>query len=205
MTGSSDLRARKRTETRDRLEQVATELVKRDGFAHVTIDAIAEGADVSPRTFFNYFETKEDAVLGISHLDEVPDSSEDPVAPGGDAIESVVRMLFATMGRSVENATKHAERLDLIRQNPQLIARQFSHMERLIEGFVARIRTLLQNDPGFGPAEVDNAKAELVFGLCGSAVRIAMREWMSAGTTFSATEIEERAISLTREIVNRLK
>ena len=35
------------------------------GLDAVSIDAICAKAGVSPRTFFNYFETKDDAVLGI--------------------------------------------------------------------------------------------------------------------------------------------
>ena len=34
------------------------------GFANVTIEDITEVADVAPRTFFNYFPSKESAVIG---------------------------------------------------------------------------------------------------------------------------------------------
>ena len=39
-------------------------LYREKGFDGVTIAAIAEEADVAPRTFFSYFETKEDIFLG---------------------------------------------------------------------------------------------------------------------------------------------
>lgn len=39
-------------------------LYREKGFEGVTIVAIAEEADVAPRTFFGYFETKEDVFLG---------------------------------------------------------------------------------------------------------------------------------------------
>lgn len=39
-------------------------LYREKGFEGITIAAIAEEADVAPRTFFSYFETKEDVFLG---------------------------------------------------------------------------------------------------------------------------------------------
>jgi AcrR family transcriptional regulator len=44
--------------------EAAMRLYRQNGFEGVTIAAIAEEADVAPRTFFSYFETKEDVFLG---------------------------------------------------------------------------------------------------------------------------------------------
>ncbi|HNF05225.1 MAG: TetR/AcrR family transcriptional regulator [Mycobacterium sp.] len=59
------LRARKKQETRAALRRAALDLALRDGYDTVTVDAIAEAAHVSPRTFRNYFSSKEDAVLSL--------------------------------------------------------------------------------------------------------------------------------------------
>ena len=63
------LRERKRRQTRKDLEAVTLELVVRDGLEKTTIEAISEKANVSPRTFFNYFDSKEDALLGMQNLE----------------------------------------------------------------------------------------------------------------------------------------
>lgn len=58
------LREQKRLETRLRIEDAATLLVDEHGFAAVTVEEICEKAGISRRTFFNYFDSKDSAVLG---------------------------------------------------------------------------------------------------------------------------------------------
>ncbi|MCK2244908.1 MULTISPECIES: TetR/AcrR family transcriptional regulator [unclassified Crossiella] len=57
------LRERKKRETRQRISNVATELFIARGFDAVTVAEIAEAAEVSKMTVFNYFPRKEDLYL----------------------------------------------------------------------------------------------------------------------------------------------
>jgi len=61
---SPGLRARKKDRTRATITRVALELFARDGFAATTLSAIADAADVSPRTVSTYFPSKEGIVFG---------------------------------------------------------------------------------------------------------------------------------------------
>lgn len=60
---SSGLRERRRQETRLDIADAATRLVAEHGMDRTTVEMIAEQAGISPRTFFNYFATKAEAVL----------------------------------------------------------------------------------------------------------------------------------------------
>ena len=69
MNDTTPLRERKRRATRRRIEDAATALVEKHGFDNVTVEDICRDAEISRRTFFNYFETKDDAVLGVQPWD----------------------------------------------------------------------------------------------------------------------------------------
>jgi TetR/AcrR family transcriptional regulator, cholesterol catabolism regulator len=53
------LRARKKAATKERIFYEALDLFRQKGFSATTVEEIAEAADVSKGTFFNYYPTKE--------------------------------------------------------------------------------------------------------------------------------------------------
>lgn len=60
------LRERKKQLTRDTIHDVSVKLARERGFAEVTVEEICTGANISARTFFNYYPSKADAIFGIS-------------------------------------------------------------------------------------------------------------------------------------------
>lgn len=198
-TGSLGLRERKRAETRSHLERAAVEITLRDGIEGATIDAISAAADVSPRTFFNYFDTKEDAILGLRD----PKISDELVAEsaarreGLPALDAVIGMLFDVFESSPPDLSLQRARHEIIHAHPQLMARQLVQLTRMAEELVAAIGAVL-------PAE-DHAVRETVFGLCGGAFRVAVKEWMASGSgELDRERLERRAIELARKAVGTL-
>ncbi|GAA2036396.1 TetR family transcriptional regulator [Catenulispora yoronensis] len=72
MTEAPGLRERKRQRTHEAIQDAATRLFLESGFRAVGVDQIAAAAEVSKRTLFKYFPSKEDLVVGsfADHADE---------------------------------------------------------------------------------------------------------------------------------------
>ncbi|MEO6471774.1 MAG: TetR/AcrR family transcriptional regulator [Aeromicrobium sp.] len=198
------LRDRKRQETRARLERAAVTLVLRDGLERTTVDAISELADVSPRTFFNYFDSKDSAILGLREIEIAPTT----IASDGGVglIEAVMRLLFAVMGAPLLSPTIREDRMEIVRRYPHILGGQLTHLTQMTSQTSDAVRALLTQYPQFGkqkPADLA-ASADLVLAICTGAIRVAVKEWADAGRKAKDAELEQRAISLVREVAGRL-
>ena len=85
------LRERKKRETRKSIHRSALELAFEAGLEALTVDAIAERAGVSARTFFNYYPAKDDAILGADGTDPEPLLTLIASRPAGEAPRETVR------------------------------------------------------------------------------------------------------------------
>jgi AcrR family transcriptional regulator len=165
-------RERKKAATRRALEAAALRLVAERGFDNVTVEDIADGADVSKRTFFNYFASKEQAVLGREPV--TPDSIRQAVAvrPAG---EPPLRVLEAVLGELAAQDAGHRSdwvvRRRMIRSDPRLLAASVAAWTELERTLVEAISERLGGDP-----ERDLYPALLVSASIG-AVRAATLRW----------------------------
>ncbi|MGO4760731.1 helix-turn-helix domain-containing protein, partial [Streptomyces sp. 2MCAF27] len=69
MAPAEDRRQRKARQTREAMAAAAVDLILEHGLAAVTVEAIAERADVTRRTFSRHFNGKEDAALHFTRAD----------------------------------------------------------------------------------------------------------------------------------------
>ncbi|WP_018544530.1 TetR/AcrR family transcriptional regulator [Streptomyces sp. LaPpAH-108] len=103
------LRERKKRETRQRISDIATGLFLERGFMTVTMTDVAEAADVSVNTVYNYFPAKED--LFFDRADSLVDRLTRWVR-GRDAGESAARAVLRELRGEVEAVSP---RLGLVR------------------------------------------------------------------------------------------
>ena len=141
--GELGRRERKKQETRRALIEAAYRLASERGPDGVTVEEIADAADVSVRTFFNYFPGKEDAMVGMDPtvLDTVAVAVRE--RPTDEPPLEVLRYVLAPPGADMTRmADWWTRRIELLRAHPSLVARHLAGMalleRRLTEAIVER-------------------------------------------------------------------
>ena len=157
-TFQTPLRERRRAETWSALHEAAASLALERGVEHTTVEAIAEGAGVSPRTFFNYFRAKEDAILGL-HEPRVDPDELSRISTSGDLLAQVSRLLM-TVAWSALGGSDPSRRRQLLATYPHLGRRKMELMVKAETLVCDAVGGLLSADPawrsgveGFGPDE----------------------------------------------------
>jgi AcrR family transcriptional regulator len=146
-TPSPSRRERKKVETWTAIHEAAASLAQQRGLEHVTVEAIAESAGVSPRTFFNYFPSKEDAVLGLH--EPVLDAAEAAKLGGEQDFLEQVTLLLVAVARSSIRDTDNARRRLILKRHPHLFARQMEYMAKAEALVCQAVAGHFSQDPGW--------------------------------------------------------
>lgn len=143
------LRERKKRARREALIDATHRLVARDGLDAVTVDAICEEAGVSTRTFFNYFDSKDDAVLGHAPWPLTSEAAETFAAggPTGDLLADL-RVLVAHLLETPPTGHDRMRRgFELAAHEPRLLAKHIAWIERSKGELTALLTRRLGDDP----------------------------------------------------------
>lgn len=142
------LRDRKKTATRRALAAAALRLTLEHGPDGVTIEQISDEAEVSPRTFFNYFSSKEEAILGVDPERRAALQANLAARP---ADETPLEALRATLvGHSIayaDDAEQWAHHARLARAHSSLFKTQVATFAEFERGMVEIIAARLGLDP----------------------------------------------------------
>ncbi|MEU9864288.1 TetR family transcriptional regulator [Streptomyces sp. NPDC047971] len=154
----SGLRERKKQRTRDALLRVALELFTTQGYEQTTVDEIADAVEVSQRTFFRYFSSKEEAAFAVQQMVEerfVRALAERPAEEGPlDAMRHAVLAAWDTIGEAIMEVVPlelYLRTFQMIESTPALLAvhlRRSSEMEEAIARLIAEREGLdVDEDP----------------------------------------------------------
>lgn len=181
MSGADDaaaplgLRERKKEQTRERLKQAALDLFARRGFDDVTVDEIAEAADVSKSTLFRYYETKEDLLFAdaVGHRDALVRA-----LAGRPAEEPVLVSLRASLRSLADyyqaDRQRAVTRNRIMAESPALAARSLERQVVWEEGLAAVLLPRL----GGGPDA--ETRAGVLAAASMGVVRVATRRWIAS-------------------------
>jgi AcrR family transcriptional regulator len=198
MTESAiSLREQKRWDTACRITLCAQRLADARGIDGFTMDELADAAEVSRRTLFNYFPSKTDAVLG-----EAPEIAEADLAtfvaggPHGNLVDDLAEL--ARIALAVKQPDRESLELGrrVLNSNPRLLACAHERFESVVEKLAALVLEREGDDYPAGHARLllhlllalfDTAMAELTEDTTGRTLVEAFEDQLAATRSLFAT------------------
>ena len=186
-------RERKKEQTREALVASAFRLVAERGFDHVTVEQIADDCDISPRTFFRYFASKEDVLFADGDADRqrmVDAVAAQPPGLGAfAAMEGAVRSIVEEFDIDREAMLR---RRDIVAANPSLRARAIERYHGWESSLIDELRA-----PGRDGTQ-DELAVRLAVAATISALRVAVGLWIEDPSTGSLEDLLAAALTRLR-------
>src|ERR687889_1943602 len=151
-TATLGRRERKKLQTHRALATAARELALARGLDHLTVEEIADAADVSVRTFFNYFSCKEEALVGVEPavLEEL--GAELRERPAEETpLEALQAVLATGLDDVTEAMRRWSLRTELVRRHPSLLPRHLAALAEIEGALVRALAARLGTDPATDP------------------------------------------------------
>jgi AcrR family transcriptional regulator len=183
-------RDRKKQQTRAALVAAALRLVDARGLERVTVEEISEAADVSPRTFFNYFASKDEAIIGDPLADDA-DTRERlaSVPPDVPVIEALLHALAPAIAQIQADREIWFIRMRVIENNPLLLPALHARGAIAEREFIAAITERVGAAPDSGYPQVAAA-------VIGAAFRAALLRWAACDAARPLSEFVHEAFGM---------
>ncbi|MEU0560747.1 TetR family transcriptional regulator [Dactylosporangium sp. NPDC006015] len=169
------LAERKRQLVRDELTDAALRLLAFQGFEETTIDQMAAAAGVSRRTFFRYFQSKEDVI--IEHLSDLGRqltttlSTRPAAEPPAVALQHTLRTFTDTFWEHPEKSRRLAK---IMVTTPPLLARYLERQVSWRAALSTELATRLGTDPTTDP------RPAVLVAVAFAAFDTALMRWVTA-------------------------
>lgn len=192
------LRERKRAATRYAIQLATITLVRERGLDALTVDEIARVADIAPRTFFNYFPSKDAAVAG--EMPALPSEEHIGVfiAARGHLLADLAELLSHVADESLGDRRIVKLRREIIKDHPQLSALRMASLRHFEGDLIDVVQRRLDSERAERAELAGSAdRARLVTFLAMGALRTAWMRW--------ADGTEDDLAAILREVVDEAR
>jgi AcrR family transcriptional regulator len=168
------LRERKKARTREAIIDAALDLFERNGYDATTVEDIAAAADVSPRTFFRYFESKLDLIMarsGTKHANLGPLVAARPANEG--VLEAVRQVMRSELEEQLADPLVVRE-FQVMLNTPSLRTMAREHFYEEEAEMVGAVAARLGLD-------ADDLTAHVAAGVIASALWTTVNRWTAEG------------------------
>lgn len=198
------LRERKRAATRLAITAVARTLTAERGLNGYTVEEVCEEAGISRRTFFNYFHSKEDAVIG-AFSDDLPQDSLDnfnrdperlPDGISATLLAALYHLTVDIVERSTISRTEIQQLIAAIKAEPQLLGRMTLEGEARERQFME----LIAAREGLSPGHPEIIMASAVFGAVSKKTS---HQFFSEDNTRPYRELLDQNLAAARKLLSQ--
>jgi AcrR family transcriptional regulator len=193
MTSETSLRERKKLATRAALGDAAWSLMIARGVEAVTPESVADAVGVSPRTFRNYFSSREEAIVdgivrrGIAIVEGLR------ARPVGEPVwDALAHVLPDTITEIVGRREDIVVLMDLCRANPALLAQQAAAFERMDMLMVEAVAERTGTDPQ------SDLAPRLLAAAVASALRVSTSLWAEQDGDASLPDLVRESLAQLR-------
>lgn len=185
MTG---LRESKREALRKTVQRIAVSMCKARGFENVTVDDVAKAANVSSRTVFRHFASKEEMLLWDETDDLVAAIRELPV--GTQPLEAMRLLLVTLIPKQFEqDRDLLVDRLAVLSSNPHLWNQMDQQHRMLADQLAPEFARLVGVPP-------DDFSLMVFMRSFAAMFDVVMHEWQKSGGTEDLPDIASRGLEL---------
>ena len=165
----SDRRSRKRLATRQTISDAATRLFHERGFDQVTVDDIAEAADVGRATVFNHFPRKEDMFFDLDELarEDLLNALQrrDPTVPPLETLRRFAHQAIKEQKPYVRFIPESQSFLETMEASEPLKARARAIRDELAQVLTAALSEAVGQDPSDPDAHLAAALLVTIWGI----------------------------------------
>jgi AcrR family transcriptional regulator len=168
------LRDRRRRETQREIHVAVVRLARKHGFDKVTVEMISADVGISPRTFFNYFPSKEAAAVTQAPAEWSPELLAGFIAGGPghprDVLAELTRLAIEELARNPPDRQETHDVFELAHRTPAVFAALMARFDafRLALAEAVRQRMGLSTDPEM---------PDLIASLAIAVIRTGMESW----------------------------
>jgi len=194
-------REAKRERTYRRMEKAAVELALQYGSEHVTVEQICSASEVSARTFFNYFGSKEAALIGRGKPSPTPELREAFMNADGPILSDLLRLIMASALANQPDLDLIRSRRRLFEAEPQLAIQAFARNTGTRDEYLGiateRIRI---NQPTLSDPDVEDEARVAVAVLMG-VMHVVGNRWLESDGTADFDHLIDHALGRLRRLI----
>ncbi len=185
------VRERTRRAVREELTQLAQSMFVEKGYDETTIDDLAAAAGMSRRTFFRYFTSKEELVVGKYEVLGERLAEDLASRPADEPIWTSMRHVFGHVVEYFESEARSATTIameNIVRDHPSLNASYLDRVSRIQE------RVLEQARARAGQPEPTDPRIQAIVGAAFSCLIAAWTTWLASGQSLPFGDLLDQAM-----------